>query len=67
MFVQDGYNGWQVPSGDVPAWVSAMQRVAAAPADRLGEMSDISRALSTRASPQGWARNLEEQVARRLP
>jgi hypothetical protein len=28
-------------------------------------MSDVSRALSRRFSPQGWATNLEEQIERR--
>ncbi|GAB2479193.1 glycosyltransferase family 4 protein [Jatrophihabitans fulvus] len=63
--VQDGYNGWQVPSGDVEAWADALARVAALPEARLGEMSQISAALSRRLSPEGWARNLVEQLERR--
>ena len=64
-FVQDGSNGWIVPAGDVEAWVDGLQRLAACPPERLASMSAVSRALSTRISPQVWARNLEEQVQRR--
>lgn len=64
-FVQDGYNGWQVPTGDVDAWASAMLRMSSMPPERLAEMSDISRALARRASPAGWARNLTEEIERR--
>ena len=33
---------------------------------RLGEMSDLSRALGSRTSSVGWARNLHEQLTWRL-
>lgn len=64
-FVQDGSNGWIVPSGDVPAWVEAMKRMSATEPQRLAEMSGISQALSTRISPTIWARNLQEEIERR--
>lgn len=63
--VQDGYNGWVVPAGDVGLWAQAMLRMSTLPADRLAAMSEVSRALSTRLSPQGWALNLTEEIERR--
>ena len=63
--VQDGYNGWVVPAGDVEQWARAMARMSTAPADRLAAMSDVSRALSRRLSPAGWALNLHEELVRR--
>lgn len=63
--VQDGYNGWTVPSGDVELWAEHMARVSILPPDRLAAMSDVSRSLSVRLSPEGWARNLEEELVRR--
>lgn len=65
-FVADGGNGWVVAAGDAEAMAEAMLRMARAGAERLQEMSDISRALSTRNSPQRWARHLEEELARRI-
>jgi glycosyltransferase involved in cell wall biosynthesis len=65
--VQDGYNGWSVPERDVAAWSAAMTRMAGLSAERLGDMSAISHALSTRLSPSGWARNLHEEIDRRRP
>lgn len=65
MLVQDSYNGWAVPEGDVDAWAKAMVRMSSQSPARLGELSDVSRALSTRFSPAGWARNLEDAVQRR--
>lgn len=63
--LQDGYNGWQVPSGDVEHWAEAMCRMSAVPPERLAEMSQVSRALATRLSPDGWARHLTEELERR--
>ncbi len=64
--LQDGYNGWTVPSGGLDHWAHAMARMSAVSADRLAEMSEVSRALSTRLSPQGWARHLTEELERRV-
>ena len=64
--VQDGANGWLVPSGDVERWTEAMVRMSALPAERLAEMSEVSRALATRLSPEGWARHLTEELQRRV-
>lgn len=64
--VQDGYNGWVVAGGQVGLWADALARVSALRPDRLKEMSAISRALATRLSPKGWARNLHEEIERRL-
>ena len=64
--VQDGANGWLVPSGDVERWTEAMVRMSALPAERLVEMSEVSRALATRLSPEGWARHLTEELERRM-
>ena len=63
--LQDGYNGWNVPAGDVEHWAAAMLRMSSLPAERLAEMSAVSRALSTRLSPDGWARNLTDELTRR--
>jgi glycosyltransferase involved in cell wall biosynthesis len=65
--VQDGGNGWVVPAGDLEGWARAMARMSGAGADRLGEMSALSHALSLRLSPATWARNLHEEISRRLP
>ena len=64
--VQDGANGWLVPSGDVTRWAEALTRMSALPGERLAEMSDVSRALATRLSPDGWARHLVEELERRV-
>ena len=65
VFVQDGYNGWQVTTGHVEHWARAMLEMSELPATRLAEMSEISRSLSRRASPAGWALNLVEEINRR--
>ena len=65
--LQDGANGWVVEAGDVEDLTSAMVRMHAAGPDRLGEMSDIGRALGRRLSPEIWARHLHEELERRLP
>jgi glycosyltransferase involved in cell wall biosynthesis len=64
-FVQDGHNGWTVPASDIELWAEHMKRMSDLPPQRLAEMSDVGRAISTRLSPDGWARNLEEELARR--
>ena len=65
VLLQDGYNGWAVPEGDVAAWTRSLLQLSSQSPERLGEMSDISRALSTRISPAGWACNLQEVIQRR--
>jgi glycosyltransferase involved in cell wall biosynthesis len=65
--LQDGFNGWTVPAGDVDALAEAMCRMSAVSPERLQAMSDGSRALGSRLSPEIWARNLHEEIARRLP
>lgn len=65
LFVQDGQNGWTVPGADPAALADALRRVSSAPAERLGEMSRISRALGARTSSAGWARHLHEELVRR--
>jgi glycosyltransferase involved in cell wall biosynthesis len=64
--LQDGFNGWIVPSGDAALWAAAMTRVSSASAERLEEMSRGSHALSSRLSVPGWARNLHEEISRQL-
>jgi glycosyltransferase involved in cell wall biosynthesis len=64
-YVQDGANGWQVPAGRIDLWADAMLRMSELSGERLASMSAVSRALSTRWSPQLWALNLEEQILRR--
>ena len=65
VFVQDGHNGWLVPSGDIGAWAQAMARMSALPEDRLASMSEGSRAISRRLSPTGWALHIHEEIERR--
>lgn len=70
-FVQDGQNGWTVASGDAGALAASMAHMSALGdsaegISRLGEMSDLSRALGSRTSSAGWARNLHEQIGWRL-
>jgi glycosyltransferase involved in cell wall biosynthesis len=65
--LQDGFNGWTVPAGDVDALAGAMGRMSALGEQRLQAMSDGSRALGSRLSPEIWARNLHEEIERRLP
>jgi glycosyltransferase involved in cell wall biosynthesis len=64
--VQDGYNGWVLPAADSDALCNALRRMTALADDRLAEMSQISRALSTRFSTSGWARHLHEEFSRRV-
>lgn len=64
--VQDGQNGWIVPGGDPRALAEAMQRVAELSPGRLGEMSEISRKLGSRISPEGWARHIDDELRRRV-
>jgi glycosyltransferase involved in cell wall biosynthesis len=63
--LQDGYNGWVVAAGEVSLWAEAMARMSALSPERLASMSDVSRAISTRLSPAGWALNLHEEITRR--
>lgn len=63
--VQDGYNGWVVPAGDVELAAQTLARMSALLPERLAEMSAISRALSTRLSPKGWARHISDELERR--
>ena len=64
--LQDNFNGWTVPAGDIDELAEAMGRMSALGAKRLGEMSDGSRALGSRLSPQIWARNLHEELERQV-
>ncbi len=65
VLVQDGYNGWAIPEGDTAAWTRSLLQLSSQSPQRLTEMSDVSRALSTRLSPAGWARNLQDVIERR--
>ena len=64
--LQDSFNGWTVPAGDVDALVQAMTWMSEASTERLGQMSDGSRALGGRLSPKIWAQNLHEQLEVRI-
>lgn len=65
-FVQDGQNGWTVPSDDAGRLAAAMERISSAGPERLGAMSDVSRSLGARLTSAGWARNMHEQLSWRL-
>jgi glycosyltransferase involved in cell wall biosynthesis len=64
--LQDGFNGWTVPAGNVDALARAMSWMSGLSTQRLGEMSDGSRALGSRLSPKIWAQNLHEQLEFRV-
>ena len=64
--VQDGQNGWIVPGGDVEALAEAMHRISELGPERVAEMSEISRKLASRLSPDGWARHLDDELRRRI-
>jgi glycosyltransferase involved in cell wall biosynthesis len=63
-FVQDGYNGWIVPAGNVDLLAERMAMMSSLDAARVQEMTEISRNVSTRLHPRGWARNLHEEFLR---
>lgn len=65
--LQDGFNGWTVAAHDKDELVQAMVRMSTAGPERLKAMSDGSRALASRITPTLWARNLHEELERRLP
>ena len=64
--LQDGFNGFTVPAGDREELTEAMVRMSTMSEERLGQMSDGSRALGSRLTPQIWAINLHEELERRL-
>lgn len=64
--LQDGFNGWTVAAGNVEELAEAMARMSTTPTERMGRMSDGSRALGSRLSPTIWAENLHEQLERRV-
>lgn len=64
--VQDGYNGYLYRAGDDAALADRLERVSSASAGRLEDMSEVSRHLSRRLSPSGWARNMEEFLDRHI-
>ncbi len=65
--LQDGFNGWTVPVGDLDELTEALVRMSSVDVDRMTAMSEGSRALGSRLSPAIWARNLHEELERRLP
>lgn len=64
--LQDGFNGWTVPAGDIDALAEAMARMSTTDTERLGSMSEGSRALGSRLTPTIWAQNLHEQLESRV-
>ncbi|WP_203336333.1 glycosyltransferase family 4 protein [Nocardioides limicola] len=64
--LQDGFNGWTVPAGDVDVLVDVMERMTRTDDARLAAMSEGSRALGSRLTPEIWAQNLHEQLAYRV-
>lgn len=64
--VQDGYNGWIVESDRPHLLAQAMARVSTSDDDRLAEMSATSHSIAQRLNPAGWARNLHEDLQRRV-
>jgi glycosyltransferase involved in cell wall biosynthesis len=63
--VQDGRNGWVVAAGRVELWAQAMLRMSSLDPARLQAMSDVSRAIGSRFSSEGWALNVHEEILRR--
>ena len=64
--LQDGFNGWTFPAGNIDALARVMTWMSTLSTQRLGEMSDGSRALGSRMSPKIWAQNLHEQLEFRV-
>ncbi len=64
-FIQDGYNGWMVPAGEVEHWAQAMRRMSSLPAaawprcrtsagrSRLGSVPRAGRATWRSSSTEG--------------
>jgi glycosyltransferase involved in cell wall biosynthesis len=65
--LQDGFNGWVIEADHRDELVQAMVRMSELPAERLHAMSQGSRALGSRLTPEIWALNLHEEIQRRLP
>jgi glycosyltransferase involved in cell wall biosynthesis len=65
--LQDGFNGWAFAAGDVDELTTALLRMSSADEARLQQMSDGSRALATRLTPEIWARHFHEEMGRRIP
>jgi glycosyltransferase involved in cell wall biosynthesis len=63
--LQDGCNGWTVAPGNVASLTDAMVRMSSVGPERLEAMSDGSRSLARRLSPQIYATNFHEEVERR--
>lgn len=64
--LQDGFNGWTVPAGDVDALAEMLGWMSSLSTERLGTMSEGSRALGSRLTPEIWAQNLHEQLEVRV-
>ena len=64
--LQDGFNGWTVPAGNVEMLVDVMTWMSSLGTERLGTMSEGSRALGRRLTPTIWAQNLHEQLEYRI-
>jgi glycosyltransferase involved in cell wall biosynthesis len=65
-YLQDGCNGWTTAPGNVTSLADAFARMEAAGPERLGTMSDNSRALARRMTPQIYATNFHEECERRI-
>jgi glycosyltransferase involved in cell wall biosynthesis len=64
--LQDRVNG-KVVGDDAPElWAATLAWLSSLPAERLQEMSDVSRALARRLSPATWGRTLYEEFDWRL-
>ncbi|NRQ49338.1 glycosyltransferase family 4 protein [Aeromicrobium stalagmiti] len=60
--LQDGFNGWTFAAGDVDGLARSLAWMSSAGTQRLGTMSEGSRALGSRSTPTIWAQNLHEQL-----
>ena len=61
--VQDGFNGFVVPTGDVPDLARAMAALTSASTERLAAMSHASVLLSKQFSPERWAQYVLDMLA----
>jgi glycosyltransferase involved in cell wall biosynthesis len=62
--VQDGYNGFIIPSGDANSVAAALMRFSSLPAERRREMANASAALALQFSPERWASTVLEHASR---
>ncbi|HVV31197.1 MAG TPA: glycosyltransferase family 4 protein [Mycobacteriales bacterium] len=65
--LQDGYNGWCVPTGDPGQLAAAMARMSTCDDEQLAVMSRASQTMAAQLTTDRWARYVRDQIASRIP